>query len=88
MRERLQQLQQMVERAQGHIMSPAEEALLDICAALVTEVAMLDAEVSLIESGEGPTGCMDDGDRLGQALRGMSQQDITRILDEMKKPSS
>jgi hypothetical protein len=33
-------------------------------------------------SGEGPTGCMDDGDELSQALRGLTQQDLNRILDE------
>lgn len=32
--------------------------------------------------GEGPTGCMDDGDELSRALRGMSHQDLNRILSE------
>lgn len=33
-------------------------------------------------SGEGPTGCMDDGDELSQAMRGMTQQNLNRVLDE------
>lgn len=33
-------------------------------------------------SGEGPTGCMDDGDELSQALRGVSHQELNRILDK------
>lgn len=34
------------------------------------------------DGGEGPTGCMDDGDELGQALRGVSHQELNRILDK------
>jgi len=31
---------------------------------------------------EGPTGCADDNDDLGKALRGMSQRDLNRVLGE------
>lgn len=34
------------------------------------------------DSGEGPTGCMDDGDDLSLALRGMSHEDLNRILKQ------
>lgn len=41
MNERLQQIQGMIERAADYGMSPADEALLDICTALFNEVARL-----------------------------------------------
>lgn len=33
-------------------------------------------------SGEGPTGCMDDGDELSQAMRGVTHQQLYKLLDE------
>lgn len=36
-------------------------------------------------SDEGPTGCADDNDALGRALRGMSHQDLNRALSKSLK---
>jgi hypothetical protein len=37
------------------------------------------------DAGEGPTGCSDDGDELSKAMRGMTHQDLNRILDNVLK---
>lgn len=48
----------------------------------VQKVLKEKAAAAAVESGEGPTGCMDDGDELSLAMRGMSQQDLNKVLDE------
>lgn len=77
MNERLRQIEA------NAIMSPADEAILDICKSLINEVQMLDAELSILSAGEGPTGCADDNDHaLNAALRQLGRDGLNKVLRE------
>lgn len=72
-----------IKRVQANaIVSPADEAILDICKSLLNEIQMLDAELSVLSAGEGPTGCADDGDDLSIALRRLGREGLNKVLRE------
>jgi hypothetical protein len=65
------------------IMSPTEAALLNLIKSLINEIQVIDAEVSILSAGEGPTGCADDSEyELSDALKRISPERLNQLLNE------
>lgn len=82
--ERILSMIECVGHIEAHaIMSPTEAALLDLIKSLINEIQMLDAELSILSAGEGPTGCADDADDdLNIALRRLGRDGLNKVLRE------
>lgn len=85
--ERILEMNDRIRRIEANaIMSPADEAIFDLCKSIINELQMIDGAVAILEAGEGPIGCADDGDDLSIALRRLGREGVNRVLKETLGP--
>lgn len=85
--ERILEMNERVRRIEASgIMSPADEALLDLIKSLINEIQVIDCEVSFLNDLDAPTGCADDEEyELSDALKRLGKEGLNKLLAETRK---